>query len=517
MKINRLENSRRNIASGIALNAYKILMPFVMRTVMLYVLGIEYLGLNSLFASILQVLNLAELGVGSAMVYSMYRPIAEDSTEEINALMALYRRYYRIIGFAVLVLGLSVLPVIDKLIKVDTVPGDINIYIIYILNLAATVLSYWLFAYKNSILSAHQREDVINNVNLAVSAVLYAVQIVLLIAFKNYYLYVAAIAAAQLAINILTAVRSERLYPKYNPHGTLSKEKTREINGRVKDLFTSRIGSVIVNSADTIVISAFLGLGVLAVYQNYYFIMMAVVGMITVIFTSCRAGIGNSLITEKKEKNFGDLKKFTLIISWICCICSAAFLAVYQPFMRMWTGEENLMEYSAVVCLVIYFYVFEINQLFNLYKDSAGIWHTDRFRTIVTALTNLALNLLTVNFWGLYGVILSTVISIVFVGVPWILHNLFTTVFTKDYAKGYVLLLLKYTGASVLSCTAVAAIMSLVPLGGLAKIITGLAVSVLLPNAVMYAFFRKTEEFRGCKELLNGVTRGRLEGIISRI
>lgn len=517
MKIDRLKNSSRNIVSGLLLNIYKIIMPFVMRTVMLYVLGIQYLGLNSLFISVLQVLNLAELGVGSAMVYSMYKPIVDDNEREINALMALYRRYYRVVGIVVLVLGLAILPVIDKLVKADTVPEDINIYVIYILNLASTVLSYWLFAYKNSVLSAHQREDIINNINLAVSSVLYAVQIVLLVAFKNYYLYVTAIVAAQAVINILTAYWSQRLYPKYNPQGRLSAEKTREINGRVRDLFTSKVGSTIVSSADTIVISSFLGLGVLAVYQNYYFIMMSVVTLIAVIFTACRAGIGNSLITEKSEKNFNDLKKLTLIISWICCICSACFLSVYQPFMRLWTGKDNLMKYSAVVCLVIYFYVSEINQLFNMYKDSAGIWHTDRFRPLITALSNLALNLLTVKTLGLYGVILSTVVSTLVVGMPWLLHNLFTTIFAREYAKGYIAMLIKYTAVSVLCCGIVVGIMRVVKANDFLCTVIGLLVSVTLPNGIMYMFFKNTKEFEGCKILLGKMTKGRFDMIINRL
>ena len=189
MKINRTENAVRNILFGGILRVYQIVIPFVMRTVMIYCMGVQYLGLNSLFTSILQVLNLAELGVGSAMVYSMYKPIAEDDTDTICALMGLYRTYYQCIGLIIAVIGVGLTPFIPKLIKSD-LPVGINIYALYLLNLSATVLSYWLFAYKNSLLQAHQRIDVTSKVTLITNTFQYVVQIFVLAVLKNYYIFV---------------------------------------------------------------------------------------------------------------------------------------------------------------------------------------------------------------------------------------------------------------------------------------------------------------------------------------
>ena len=169
-KIERTKNATRNIIFGVILRAYQIIVPFLMRTAMIYLMGVQYLGLNSLFTSVLQVLNLAELGVGSAMIYSMYRPIAEDDNTTICALMKLYRTYYRLIGLIIAVVGCILTPFIPKLISGD-IPQGINIYILYLLNLGATVLSYWLFAYKNSILQAHQRTDIVSKVTLITNTI----------------------------------------------------------------------------------------------------------------------------------------------------------------------------------------------------------------------------------------------------------------------------------------------------------------------------------------------------------
>ena len=163
MRIERTKNATRNIVFGVILRIYQIVVPFIMRTAMIYYLGVQYLGLNSLFASVLSVLTLAELGVGSAMVFSMYKPIAEDDTKTICALMQLYKVYYRIIGLIIAIIGLVITPFIPHLIHSD-LPEGLNIYVLYMLHLASTVLSYWLFAYKNCLLRAHQRNDITNNI-----------------------------------------------------------------------------------------------------------------------------------------------------------------------------------------------------------------------------------------------------------------------------------------------------------------------------------------------------------------
>ncbi len=351
MKIERTKNAGRNIIFGSVLKIYQIAIPFLMRTAMIYFMGVQYLGLNSLFTSILQVLNLAELGVGSAMVYSMYKPIAEDDSETICALVRLYRMYYNVIGAVIAVLGILLTPFIPNLIKSD-LPAKLNIYVLYLLNLAATVLSYWLFAYKNSLFQAHQRVDVTSKITLITNTIQYAVQLAVIFWLKDYYIYVLAALFTQIITNVITAVAADKMYPNYKPKGKLDKKAVKDINQRIKDLFTSKLGMVIINSADTVIISAFLGLTVLAVYQNYYFVLTSVIGFVTIIFQACTAGIGNSVIVESKEKNFNDLKKFTFLIAWLAGFCTCCFLCLYQPFMKIWVGDKLMLGFQQLSVFV---------------------------------------------------------------------------------------------------------------------------------------------------------------------
>lgn len=511
-KIERTKSASRNILYGTILKTYQIIVPFLMRTAMIYLMGVQYLGLSSLFTSVLQVLNLAELGVGSAMVYSMYKPIAEDDSITICALMKLYRTYYRFIGGAILVIGVILTPFMPKLIKGE-IPAGIDIRILYLLNLGATVLSYWLLAYKNSIIQAHQRADVVSKVTLFTSTVQYSLQLLILWVFHNYYYYIIVALVTQVMTNIITAYCADKMYPKYKAKGDLPADELRKVNQRIRDLFTAKLGTTIVNSADTIVISAFLGLTILAEYQNYYYIMTSVVGFMMIIMSSCTAGIGNSLVTESLDKNYMDFRKLNLFITWSAGICVCCFLNIYQPFMILWVGEEYLLSFTCVILMCVYFFLYVTNHLMATYKDAAGMWHEDRFRPLCSSLFNLFLNVTLVRHIGIFAIILSTILSYVLVNMPWLTHNLFSVVFKRsarshiiDYLKNLIII----TIAAIFSYF----ICELLPIRGFIAIFLRALICVTVPNIVFIMLMGHGETYIGMLDIIDKVTNYRFNGIL---
>lgn len=509
MRIERTKNTLKNIQAGLFLRVCETVLPFLLRTVMIQTLGVEYLGLNGLFSSVLHILNLAELGVGSAMVFSMYRPIAEDDGTTICALMRLYRRYYRIIGLVIGVIGLALTPLIPKLIP-DEVPAGLNLYVLYWMNLSATVLTYWLFAYKNSLLQAHQRNAVVSMITATTTTLKTVLQMLVLIFIGNYYVYVIVALSIQALTNIWTALVATRMFPDYKPVGKLPAEQTQMINRRIRDLFTAKLGSVVLSSADTVVISAFLGLTVLAIYQNYFALVTAVIHVIRTILQSMMAGLGNSFATETKEKNFRDFQKFTFLFMWLVGVCSCCFLGMYQPFMKIWVGEDLMLDFGAVICFAAYFFVYTLNRLLSIYKDAAGLWHEDRFRPFVTSVCNLVMNLWWVRSLGIYGVLLSTVVSMVFVGMPWVLHNVFTLFFDRSLLKGYVCQLLMYAGLTAVAGTLVSLICGQIRVAAWGNLILCAVVSVVVPNGVFYAVLHRHSLFRPAVQFLDSITKRKL-------
>ena len=513
MRINKTKNASRNMVYTLIMRSLQMILPFIVRTVVIYYMGIRYAGLNSLFASILQVLNLTELGVGHVMIFSMYKPIAEDDSDTICALMALYRKYYRIIGGVVLAIGLALLPFLPYLVKFDTVPNGINVYILYLMYLGQTVFSYWLFAYRNCLFNAHQRVDILSKVSSIIIVIQYGLQILVVVTLGNYYIYTLIMIVMLIVNNIVVAILSKKMYPQYSPRGKLEKYEIKSINRRVKDLFINKLGSVVVDSADTIVISAFLGLAVLAVYQNYFFVLTSVVGIIGIIFTSLNAGIGNSLVLDSKKKNYKDFEKISFAFMWILGICVAVMFCLYQPFMYVWMGKGFLLPFEMMASFCIYFFVKEIEQLLSLYRNAAGKFHEDRFRTVVSAVVNLALNLILVRQFKLYGILFSTIVSFALIGIPWIIRILFTTVFEKKYWKRYCFKMAVYiVGIAAVSLIAYAACYC-IHINKWVDLFLKALICFAITNILFIFMYRKSKLYGDAKILFKNIVKSFVGGL----
>ena len=498
----KTKNSSRNILFGFCLKIYQLLMPFIIRTIIIYVLGMEYAGLNSLFVSVLSVLNIAELGVGTIMVFYMYKPIEEGDTNKICALMSLYKMYYRVIGLVILVIGLCLTPFLDKLVKGD-VPSDINLYILYFLNLGATVLSYWLFAYKNSLFQAHQRNDVVSKATIFTDTVKYVLQIVLLFAFKNYYYYVIVLLLTQLFNNVLIAYRADKVFPNYRAIGVLSNEEKKQINSSIRDVFYAQFGLIVTLSVDSIVISAFLGLIPLSLYQNYYFIINALISFFTIFYQSLRASIGTNIIVKKPHDNYIDFKFICFIVLGSLAVCTACLLNLFQPFMELWVGKNNLLDGFCVVLFVIYFFVYEFSIMLDSYKGISGKWHTDRYRPLITALINLALNIIMVQMIGLYGILLSTIISFLFVNIPWLFRRVFIDVFDSCEKKDFLIFIFRNIISIIVGVLITYFLCRVLPKYHLIQIFfMNLFVCILVPTLVYIALNIKTMEFTRLIDLI---------------
>lgn len=498
MKIERTKNMVRSTVFGFASKIISIVLPFVSRTVILYVLGEQYLGLSSLFTSILSFLSLAELGMGAAMVYSMYKPIAQNDNSTICALLNMYRRFYRLIGCIITLLGLAVLPLLNVLIKED-VPADINIYLLYLIYLLNTVLSYFLFAYKLSVLQAYQRNDIESKISMVVTPLSYIVMLTMLLITKNYYAYIVWTPVFTIITNLIRLVYVNRNYPQLKPNGEVSPELKKSITKKVGALIGTKLNTVVINAADNIVIAAFFGITTIAMYGNYYYILSAVVGFLGICYGAMTAGLGNSIQTETLEKNYNDFMKFSFINAWLIGWCSICFVCLYQPFMMLWVGEELMFPFYIAVEFAIYFYIYQIRRIPVVYKDAAGIWWEDRFRPYVSMIINIVLNLILVQFIGISGIILSTVISLC-VSIPWENYMVFKHVFHRS-SKPYYLRMAFYILITILVCIATYVICALIdnsPTMFFAK----MGICIVVPNVMFALVYHKIREFSEAKALL---------------
>jgi len=450
LKIERTRNAQRNIVAGVGFKLVAMFGPFVMRTVLLYTMGVQYMGLNSLFNSILNFLSLSELGIGSAMVYAMYKPIARDDHEAICALLNLYRKLYRIIGVVILTLGLALLPFLPYLVHGD-VPADINLYSLYVMYLSNTVLSYFLYGYKQSLLLAFQRNDIISTRALVLRIFMYSLQVAVLILTKNYYLYVVLFIAYTAATNLANSIIVDKMFPQYACRGLVPQEELQKIKTNVLSLIGGKLSAIMLNFSNNLIISIFLGLAMVAQFDNYYYVVNALVGFFTVAYQAMTAGLGNSIQLETVEKNHKDFKVLSFLNFWLVAWCAICVMCIIQPFIILWVGKDLMFGDIMAVLFALYFYIMQSERVVLTYKDSAGLWKQDWQRPYVVITVNFVLNILGIKLLGVTGVVLSTVITLC-ISIPWSAHTLHKNLFgisMAGYMKQYALWFIKtvVTGA----------------------------------------------------------------------
>lgn len=506
-KIERTKNTVAGAMWGTIEKVSSILLPFIVRTVLIKKLGSEYLGLSSLLSSILQVLNLTELGFGSAAVFAMYKPIAEDDYDTVGAILFYLRKVYKLIGAITIAAGVIVSPFLRYMISGET-PSDVNIYVLFFIYIFNTAISYLLFAHKQSLLAALQLNWVINKVSFFTNTFMRICQIVMLLLIPNYYLYIIFLPVFTVISNITCSIVVDKKYSQWLIHGELNKTIKKDIRKRLFPLMSTKLAGVLVNSADTLVVSAFLGLTQVAIYNNYYYIMNSVSGFLLVIYAAMQAGIGNALVVDSHEKIMADFKKFCFINNWIVTFCTVCLLCLYQPFMELWLDKELMLPFEMVILFCVYFYANTIQRIVVIYKDAAGIWKEDMLRCYLSCGLNLVVNIITVRYIGLYGVIGSSVVANI-IGLPWMAFILYRAVF-KENSKSFYINEIKDAIVAVIICAIVLKACSYVPYGFLGLILRGI-ICAIVSNLLLVLFYCRSEQYRVSKEWILKTIRRKMK------
>lgn len=502
MQINVVKNAKRNMLFGSVNRVVVLLIPFIKRLIVRNALGSQYLGLGSLFQSVIQVLSLSELGFSAAMVYNMYKPAAEGNVAKMNALLNFYRRAYSIIGVVILGVGLCIIPFLPRLIK-GTYPEDINLTTLYLIYLVNTAISYFLFAYKSSLLVVHQRDDVNSAINTLLSVGLTGCQIAILLIAKNYYLFSLLMPLFTVANNLLIGWRTKSLFPQYKAEGELEKEDKVVIKKIVAGTFTQHACGVTRNGLDSIYISAFLGLLLTAIYNNYYMILtgiMSFIGIYTVAFTG---GIGNHVANKSVEENFQEMKKLDFVYLWISGWCTICLLCLYQPFMEIWMGKDMMLPMSAVVLLSMYFYLLMLGSVRYMYTSANGLWWEQRYRALGETALNLVLNIVLGRLYGVHGIIIATMVSLFLCNYLWSVSITFRHYFGKEKIIEYY----KYQGFETLimlmAAIATYLLCDLIHVdGALYQLLLRAVICAIVPNLLYFIIFRKTEQFQYVRRLI---------------
>lgn len=408
--MSRSANSLKNAGTGIGMELVDVLLRFICRTVFIYILGKEYLGISSLYSNVLTILNITELGFSTAITYSLYKPLSQNDQEQICSLMAYYKKVYRLIGFVVLGLGLALMPFLPHLMS--GVTDKVNIYQYYLLYLAQSVVSYWFFSYKSALLIADQKKYVTDILSTICRIALCLLQVLVLFLFRSFFLYTVLSIFMNVIQNIFTAWRTDVRYPYLKQEARpLSKEDKKGLMNQVHALFLQKISVAIGTATDNLIISTFVSVLHVGLYDNYNMIISIIQKFLKNLFQGMTASLGNLFASESKERSEFVFRSLDLANSSLVCISSVCFLALFQPFISLWIGEDYLLDSITVFIVVMNFATNFLQNIVLIYRNATGLFVIGRYRSLINAILNLILSLIFVQFWGMAGVFIGSIVS----------------------------------------------------------------------------------------------------------
>lgn len=505
MKSERKKSSFKNMITAVSSNVLTIIVGLVAQAIFIKILGSEYLGLNGLFSNVISMLGIVELGMGSAIIYNMYKPIAENDHEKIKSLMHFYKKSYLIITLIISIIGIMIIPFIKYIVDIESVTVDVNVYLVYILFLLETICSY-ILSYKRSMLYADQKEYITNIIHMGYTIIVNTMQLSFLYFTHDYYLYLIIKVIMRLVENIVISSYVNRRYSYLldNNVTKLDSKTEKDIFQKIKALFFHKIGGFIVSGTDNIIISKYLGLVTVGLYSNYYMIINAVQTVINHIIQATRASVGNLLVTESKKKQFDIFNKIRFVNFWISCFSSICIFIIMDSFITIWIGYKFVLPTKVLLVLVINFFIVSSRSTYGAFKEAAGIFYEDRFVPIIESLLNIVLSIIFVKKFGLMGVFMGTVASGLVLWCysypKYVYKNLFGRSY-YDYIKETIYYLIVFVLIAGFSYS-LAILISFENV--YLQFISNVLIALIVPNVIMLLLFSKDENFKYFINMLKG-------------
>ena len=496
--MSRTENTTKNFFFTTISTILSSILGFLSRTVFIRIIGITYLGANSLFTNVISMLSLTELGIGSAIAFSLYKPLATEDIDKVKSLMNFYKKAYRVIALIISIVGIAIIPVLDKLIK-D--PGEMeHITFIYLVFLYNTVISY-LFSYKTTLLAADQKSYLMTNINMVISIITVTIQITVLFLVKNYFVYL--ISGAVLG-TVQWYFINQYIYKRY-PYlkdsniKSLALEEKDVIKKNVIAMAFHKVGELCINQTDNIIISSCISITTVGLYNNYYMLINIINKFALSFFNAATASLGNLIATESAEKQYSVFQKYNFLGFWIFGWTGICLYILLNPFVELWLGKEYLIDNLTLTLVIINYYLVGMRVTIGNVKMAAGLYAQDQWAPLVQSFVNLVVSIWGAIYLGLPGVFLGTVVSSLSVPCWYRPIIVYRHVFRRP-VKEYFIKYIFYASIVIVNLLIVVGINlcieGFVINNKLILFIMKMLTCATIPNCINCILFHKTEEFK---------------------
>ena len=490
----RTEYSLINMLTGVAGFGINTVMGFVCRIIFVRTLATDYLGVNGLFSNILSMLSLAELGISSAIIYALYKPLAENNEEKIASIMNYYRKAYAVIGCFVAVVGLSVMPFLELIIQ-DPPAIKENLYFLYLLYLSNTTISYF-FSYRQSLLTAAQRQYIVSGYNYVITISQSILQIAWLLLTHEYIGYLLIQIAGGITYNVWISQKAAKDYPyiKNRDAEPLSKEERRSLFRNIKALAINKVSGVLVNSTDNIAITYFTGLSSVGFASNYTMLSGMVGSIIGLVFNALPGSIGNLNASKSKEESYRFFNVLSLMNFWLFGWGAIGIALVSGDLVQWFFGAEYVLPMRIPLIIAINSFTIGQLQASYTYKSTLGLFRYGQYLLFFTGIINLVMDVILGRLWGVFGIYAATLIARMSTNLwyePYAVYkyglNKNPLIYWARYARNLLVLILA-GGSCWLLC-------SLCQFSIVGNVFAKLLICVIVPNAIFILAFHRLEEF----------------------
>lgn len=493
--MSRVKNSFINFLASIGGQILSIILGFVTRTIFINTLGIKYLGINGLFTNIISMLSLVELGVGSAIIFDLYKPIAKNDTNRIILLMKFYKSAYRIIGLVIGVIGILIMPFLPYIIKDDI--SFVNVNLVFFIFLLQSVASYLFFMYKSAIIITHQKEYIVTLITSIFSIISSVVKITVLIVFNDFILYLISFIIVDILANLYIAHKADLMYPYINKktNDVIPKAEKREIFKNCYAIFIYKVNNVIQDATDNILLSTFIGLNIVGIYSNYLLIITAIRRFLSKIYNAIKASVGDLHAHEDIDHELFVFKAVNFFTMCSFGLAAVGIFVVVNEFIYVWVGNEFVLSQSFAFLIALELYIFGLQKFLSTFRISMGLFQQAKYRPLFNSVINLIVSIILVQYIGIYGVLIGTIISSLLTYM-WFDPLVIYKYAFKRSVKEYYITNIKYLLLISLSGTVSYFLSRLIIFEGVFFIIVSAIISIITTLFFILVFYRKSKEFK---------------------
>lgn len=510
MEYSRTKKVFLNALGGIAARAFSIISAFLTRTIFIMVLGIQYAGVSSVFTDILVVLSFAELGIGSAITYALYKPIADNDEKQICKYMNTYKLIYRVIAIVVVVAGIIIAPFLEYIIKnAPDIKENLRlIFLFYIINTASS----YLMVYKGAFLTAAQKDYIVSKSKIIIAVLRTIIECVTLIVFRNFIVYLTIGIGINILQNYYIAKVAEKEYPviKRSSKEKLTKAETKRLFSDVRALALYKVSSTVLNGTDSVITSSIFGATTVGVLGNYTLISNQLYNFMMQVFTATSASIGNYAVYNEKEAQYQVFKKMNFICFWLYIMCSTCLWTLFNRFMHIWQGENRVFSSVMVAAIVGEFFIKGMLSPVSQFRTANGLFIQGKYRPVIMAVLNIVISIVLANNIGVVGIILGTIISRALTQLWYDPMLIYESIFKRNVLKYYAEYCLNI-GMLILSCGISQGLTYLIcPKNSIISLVVGAITAVIISNTIVLLIYSKSEEFKESIILIKRVVKRKL-------